>query len=150
MRYVKGNLVDAKERIIAHGCNAQGKMGKGVALDIKNKWPLAYQLYVNRHKVRPLKLGEVVSAPVDDKIICNLITQEFYGYGRRFVNYAAVLVCLDKVALAFEGVDAPTGEIAISKIGAKNGGGDWKIIETMILDLERMRNVEFVIYSLDN
>ena len=36
---VKGNLLDAKETIIAHQVNCQRKMNSGVAKAIKEKYP---------------------------------------------------------------------------------------------------------------
>ena len=36
IQYKKGDLLSVTKGIIAHGCNAQGVMGSGVALQIKN------------------------------------------------------------------------------------------------------------------
>ena len=43
--YKQGDLTQAEEYIIAHGCNAQGKMGSGVAKAIRREFPQAYSYY---------------------------------------------------------------------------------------------------------
>ena len=35
--YKQGDLLEAEEVVIVHGCNAQGVVGSGVALAIRNK-----------------------------------------------------------------------------------------------------------------
>ncbi|WP_343683631.1 hypothetical protein [Asticcacaulis sp.] len=43
--YEQGDLLKAPERVICHGCNAQGKMGAGIATAIKKIYPEAFSLY---------------------------------------------------------------------------------------------------------
>ena len=45
IEYRKGDLLKTEIPYIAHGCNAQGVMGSGVAKVIREKWPLAFQVY---------------------------------------------------------------------------------------------------------
>lgn len=39
--YKKGSFLDGDERFKMHGCNAQGVMGSGAALEVKMKFPSA-------------------------------------------------------------------------------------------------------------
>lgn len=129
--YKKGNLIDATEKIIVHGCNAQGKMNSGVAKAIREKWPGAFGVYAKVHQQFGLELGSVLwyESP-EEKLIGNAITQEFYGSdGKKYVNYdatAAALQSINDVAIEL-GCD-----IAMPKIGAGLGGGNWTIIENII------------------
>ena len=73
--YKSGDVVEAQETYIAHGCNCQGKMGKGVAMGIKDKFPKAYRDYRDAYVDVGLILGDVIVSSVgtiiDKKIIFN-------------------------------------------------------------------------------
>jgi O-acetyl-ADP-ribose deacetylase (regulator of RNase III) len=136
IKYVKGNLLEAPEKYILHGCNAQGVMGSGVAKLIKEKWPSAYLAYKASEQHGGMKLGVVTYATQEDgKVIINGITQEFYGRdGKRYVDYDAVREVIQAVNWLIyktEGKNAGT-IIAMPKIGAGLGGGDWDIISEII------------------
>lgn len=156
MKFVKGDLLDAPELYIAHGCNAQGVMGSGVALAIKNKHPEAYLRYVkyikfcNEHKTKAL--GQPCIVKSNDKIIINLVTQEFFGRdGKQYVDYDAIKSSMkDAIYLIRRLGEEPIKQIAIPKIGAGLGGGDWNIITEILLDVEKTYNVEFIVYALEN
>ncbi|NJO61083.1 MAG: hypothetical protein HC836_23315 [Richelia sp. RM2_1_2] len=130
IKYVNGNLLDAPEFIIAHGCNAQGVMNRGVARAIRKKWPTAYNAYCFHYEMtQTLQLGEVIWCKTDGKLIANCITQEKYGCaGAQYTNYLAVRKCMqkiNKIAIRDLGVAMPL-------IGAGLGGGDWDIIAQII------------------
>ena len=99
IEYRKGDLFQTEIQTIVHGCNAQGVMNSGIAKIIREKYPKAYERYVNEHKANGLKLGKLVVVPCGDKvkdfdnykIIVNAITQEFFGRENdRYVSYDAV------------------------------------------------------------
>lgn len=48
---VKLNLLDISHGIIAHGCNAQGVMGAGVAKQIKIKYPTAFEIGSSKKEI---------------------------------------------------------------------------------------------------
>jgi O-acetyl-ADP-ribose deacetylase (regulator of RNase III) len=155
MKFVKGDLLDAPEKIIAHGCNAQGVMGSGVALAIKNKYPSAYISYMKLIKYCKDNLKSPLChcavAFSKDKIILNAITQEFYGRdGKQYVNYEAVTRSLARGIKALLAQGHDVRRIAIPKIGAGLGGGDWEIIKGLLADIETVLEIEFIIYTLEN
>jgi len=64
---------------ILHGCNAQGVMGGGFALLVKNQYPSAYNDYLTRYQSRGLMLGTAYPVISEDVTIWNMITQEYFG-----------------------------------------------------------------------
>lgn len=145
IKYVKGDVTAAKETIIAHGCNAQGVMGSGVAAIIRKKYPEAYTAYMASKNAFGLHMGTVLFVASNDKSIANCITQEFYGTEKRHADYeaiATVMRCLDEQAVMRE-VDA----VAMPLIGAGLAGGDWNVI-TAIIESE-FKNVTPVVYVFD-
>ena len=134
----RGNLLDAKG-IIVHGCNAQGVMGSGVALAIKNKWPDVYQQYKDHFDTKSswAALGQIIPVVVaPDTYVLNAITQKNYGRdGTRYVSYDAVTACFEKVrgwAEHFKQTENRSVPVNFPLLGAGLGGGDWEIISTII------------------
>lgn len=144
--YKRGNLLNASEYIIAHGCNAMGVMGSGVAKGIKQKWPLAYKAYRDHYESRNgLFPGEVIWAPVQGKVIANCITQYKYGRdGRRYTEYEAIRACMQKI----DKFEYDELGLAMPLIGAGLGGGDWDIIAEIIQ--EEITHVDPVVYIMPN
>jgi O-acetyl-ADP-ribose deacetylase (regulator of RNase III) len=131
IQYKTGDLLNSKDPFIAHGCNSYGIMGAGVALQIRERYPWVAEGFVPLigSGGRELEMGALYEFPQKTAPyrILNLITQDSYGWGRRFVSYDAV----DK---AFIAVRAKIGDAAISvpRIGAGFGGGSWSIVEAII------------------
>lgn len=159
IEYRKGDLFAEKHPVIAHGVNCQGVMGSGVAKIIKEKWPEVFQRYVEWIEVRDhdYRLGFVVPCPTKDgTIILNCLTQYDYGreYGKRYVSYDAVDDCMRIIDKDMRLKNFFTGElkvdqsnyIAMPKIGAGLGGGEWSIIEAIIN--HRLKDHKVVVYEL--
>lgn len=128
IKYCKGDLLLADELHLVHGCNAQGVMGSGVARVIRAAYPQAYEDYITAHKQGKTLLGNIIVSVQDNgRIIHNAITQEYYGRdGKTYVSYWAIAECFSKLE-SFN-----LGHIALPKIGAGLGGGDWQVIEAII------------------
>lgn len=103
----------AKLHVIIHGCNAQGVMGSGVALTIKEDFPSAFSAYRHEYVMYGLVVGDMIPAVVIDKgnvldgkdhnwfsyqpaipddvtvVVANCVTQHHYGRDKniRYVDY---------------------------------------------------------------
>lgn len=146
INYVTGDLLGATQKVIIHGCNAQGIMGSGVAKVIKEKWPEVYEVYALKHKTFGLTLGDIIPVTTSDgKIVVNCITQENFGRdGLQYCDYDAIEKCF--IQLNDRALDWEVTEMALPKIGAGLGGGDWNIIESIIV--KTAKNYVPVVYSL--
>lgn len=167
IRYEVSDLLSITSGIIAHGCNAVGVMGAGVARAIKDRYPECFEKYVDTLGTIISKTnindGETVLGNVIwweatghcdhvgiEVIIANAIIQDGF-YKERNTNYEAVDEAFDHI---FE-VAAVIGktEIHIPLIGAGIGGGCWAVIEQIILDRARYANekpgtVDIVVHCL--
>ncbi len=155
MKYVIGNLLDAEQKYILHGCNAQGVMGAGVALAIKNKWPSVYEGYrqfcLGQMRVDPDTTELLGSWYIVDTLekgkqqyVINMITQDLYLRDSRQVNYYAIARGLADLA-----DDYGNMEIALPRIGAGLGGGSWEFISQLLEDVEKMTELRFTVYDLE-
>lgn len=157
VQYVFGSLTTAPELVIAHGCNAQGRMNKGVAKAIREKWPSAFMAYEHEIMAHGAKLGDVIWARTEISStlfdqrpeapwVANVITQERYGNdGARYVSYDAVDVGLRRVAQRAV-AELQTDTIAIPAIGTGLGGGNWGVIYEII---RRIPGVTWKVYCTD-
>jgi len=137
MNKIEGDITTCTSGIVVHGCNAQGVMGSGVALAIKNKWRAVYGAYMTEHtEGAGLHLGDVIPVQISDElIVINAITQEFCGNdGRKYVSYDAVDIAFKSINTYINSLDAKFRHIHYPMIGAGLGGGDWQVISSIISD----------------
>lgn len=139
--YITKDITTVERGIIAHGCNAQGVMGSGVAKFLHNKYPQIFEWYGklcgmyksagNEDKL----LGEVDFVTINDNlIIANCFTQHLYGYnGTKFARPDAIRESLEAV-MYVASEDHPPMPVYIPKIGAGRGGLDWETEVKPIID----------------
>lgn len=142
MRIAFGNILDLPNsnpwvnHVIVHGCNAQGIMGSGLALQVRTRYPEAYRCYntaIKNWNVEidgPL-LGSIIWYEVKPSLhIANAITQEHFGREKkRYVSYEAI----DSVfAVIAHEAHKREMHVHFPMIGAGLGGGDWAVISDII------------------
>ena len=145
--YRYGSLLECKEKIIVQQVNCQGKMGRGLALDIANKYQSVYPKYREMccsHKPEDL-MGTVLFVEDQDKIIANIFGQNYYGTESRFTNYNALIRGFTRILLKANcDIAIPYG------IGCNLGGGDWdklyNILKVLSIDFE----YNIIIYNHKN
>lgn len=142
IKYRRGNVLESDIRHIVHGCNCRGVMGSGVARAIRDAYPQAYNDYLQEHNSNGLMLGNIIISVQDDgTVIYNALTQQRYGRDAvRYVSYWAIAEAFSK--LESFGVEA----IAMPRIGAGLGGGDWQVISAIIEDC--LKTTQPVVYDL--
>ena len=147
MNVVNGDLLDMAENgdfdIVIHGCNCFSKMGKGIALSIKNKWPSVYLADSDYPLMPSDRLGNYSLAHVSSELILiNAYTQYTWRGKRGTVNadYDAIRSCFRRIKHGFSGM-----RIAYPLIGAGLAGGDWGIISQIINEELKDENHTLVI-----
>lgn len=141
VKIIDGNLFQTTALVICHQVNCRGKMGSGVAKQVRELYPLAYERYrlaYNQEKDNPSKLlGHIQYVYCKDensatgmRTIVNMFAQDKYGYdGSRYTDYKAFEYCLEKIKQIVESGSA----IAMPyKIGCGLAGGDWNIVYGLI------------------
>lgn len=148
--YREGDLTKAPQGFICHGCNAQGKMGSGVAKAIREAFPYAYAAYREAYETKGLAVGDVIYATGRDgePIVINAITQEYYGYDARekgniYLSYSGLRLALNRISRQMETWGLAGEEVAFPLIGAGLAGGDWTVIAESI---EGERGFQPVVY----
>lgn len=155
IKIVEGNAIDAylggDIDILLHVANTQGKMGSGIAKEIRNRVPTAYDNYMYEHKHGGLNLGEVT---LDDDGNCfNLHAQKDYGYdGKRYINYGALAECVHAVYNYILYSTYHLGDRKGLKIGFPYlmgcglAGGEWSVVSEVLEHC--LGDYELVAYEL--
>lgn len=130
---IEKDMLTIENGVICHSCNTMGKMGAGIALSIRRKFPIVYKKYMNAYDTNKLKLGTIQIVEVDDELyVCNMFTQKYYGRSGMYVNYDAFRECVKKINSW-----ANDKNIQIYfpfKISSTLAGGDWNIILQIITE----------------
>lgn len=136
--YKTGDLMQATEPFILHGCNALGKMGKGVALLIKERYPVVFERYEAEFLEHGLHLGQVIWVETDGHTILNAITQQgarkhYDPDGVVYVDYEnGVRKSIRSINASFIETEFPDAAVALPLIGAGLAGGHWPTIAAII------------------
>lgn len=135
MKKINGDLIklalNGEFDVIIHGCNCFCVMGKGIAKQIRDTFPSAYEIDQNTQKGSILKLGTYTAVEIithrTNFIVVNGYTQyDYRGPGPK-IDYNATSHLFQKIKHDFAGK-----RIGYPKIGAGLAGGDWSIIEEII------------------
>jgi len=137
IKYVTGDAtrpIGDGKKIIAHCCNNENKWGSGFVLALSKRWDAPEECY-RALTAENRKLGNVQLVQVTEDIsVANMIGQEGIrpdASGKPPIRYEAIRECLKLVnseALRYGAT------LHCPKFGAGLSGGDWNIIEKIILD----------------
>lgn len=138
--YKQCDIMESDSKIVVHQVNCKGVMGSGLALQIKKRWPIVFEMYRNMCSTwdsdKPL-LGQCLIVPTFQKTgpeyVANLFGQDGYGRNKQYTDY-------DALKLAFYNLHNGIKRLGLSeiafpyKIGCGLGGGDWDVVLQMIKD----------------
>lgn len=151
--YKKGDLVEAAKKgevdVLAHCANCFNTMNSGIAKQIRQEFPEAYDADLASVRGSFAKLGGYTYAlhPINDYkflVIFNLYGQYVYGYdGKRYVEYDALAKCFRSLSRLV----STTEKIGMPKLGCGLAGGDWEVVEPLINLYLQDHNV--IIYELE-
>lgn len=143
LRYERGDVFDGPEKVIIHGCNCFKAMGAGIARQVREKFPQAYAADQQTLWGDKTKLGDFTYAEENGIILVNAYTQYRYTRTDVDVDYDAVRLSMIKICQKFSQT-----EFAMPKIGAGLAGGDWKVIERILIEVSDKYDKTFVVYEL--
>lgn len=128
---VNGDLFDTDAKYICHQVNCRGKMGSGVAKQVRERYPNVYASYQEMcESFGSALMGKAQFVKSGNKTIINLFAQNEYGYdGQKYTDYLALINGFQMIS-----ANIPDDEtIAMPyKIGCGLGGGDWDMVFRII------------------
>lgn len=132
IHYITGNLFDSDAQALVNTVNTQGVMGKGIALQFKQRYPSNYHQYREACKKGEVVVGKMyVTADSDlthgQRLIVNFPTKEQWRLPSQYAYIEEGLKDLRRVILSRN-----IRSIAIPPLGSSNGGLDWNNVKPMI------------------
>ncbi|MFH2059998.1 MAG: macro domain-containing protein [Pseudomonadota bacterium] len=150
MKIIKGDLIQlaitGQFDVIIHGCNCFCSMGAGIAKQIKEHFPQAYQADLDTTPGDRQKLGNFSCVQVKKGgnffTIVNGYTQYNHSGSGPLVDYDAVEQLFIKIKKEYTGL-----KIGFPKIGAGLAKGDWNIISKIIDATLKGEDRSLVVYA---
>ena len=139
IKIVNCNLFDSGAEVLCHQVNCRGVMNNGVAKQVRDRYPKVFEAYKKAcdgagNKNAAL-LGGILDVPVSDGgkkfTVCNLFGQDNYGSGFCFTDYKALIACLEKVKEKHSGKSLAFPY----RMSCSIAGGDWRVVEEILLDV---------------
>lgn len=150
INFVHGDLLQDSAEALVNTVNCVGVMGKGIALEFKNRWPNNYKFYKAACSNKELRPGHMLVWRNDSllsegepKFIINFPTKDHWRNDSKIEYIENGLAALRKSI-----IDLNIKSIAIPPLGCGNGGLDWSVVKPLIVDsLEGIEGLDVNIYQ---
>lgn len=144
-----GNILHEGTEALVNTVNCVGVMGRGIALQFKNAFPLNFKAYkkaCERSEVRPGKVFVFETGQLTNpKYIINFPTKRHWRENSRVTDIVYGLQNL-KGIIQDKGIKS----IAVPPLGCGLGGLDWKKIRPLIeKELGELNDLHLVIFEPD-
>lgn len=147
IHYRTGNLLDSNTEALVNTVNTVGVMGKGIALQFKNRFPFNFKQYAVACKNKELKIGQLFITEEETlltgkKIIINFPTKTHWRLPSEYQYIEAGLQELVKVIK-----ERNIRSISIPPLGAGHGGLNWNKVKLLLEDYLSDIDCDIYIYK---
>lgn len=130
IQFLTGDLFQSNADALVNTVNTEGVMGKGIALQVKRRFPKVFQAYQAAVKRGEIQVGKVQVVPTEEfspRFIINFPTKTSWRKPSSLDFIKETLPSLVAAVIQY-GIKS----IAIPPLGAGNGGLDWKQVRPQI------------------
>lgn len=147
IKYTTGNIFDSDVQALVNTVNCVGVMGRGIALQFKNRFPANFKAYEQACKNQEVMVGKMFvfinNELLSPQFIINFPTKRHWRGKSRLEDIEAGLDDLIKVIQQYD-----IKSIAIPPLGAGLGGLDWQTVRQKIeAKLSHLSEVEILIFE---
>lgn len=142
MNYVRGDMfLKDKEKnydIMINTVNIVGVMGKGIALEFKNRYPAMFKEYKELCNKKELEIGSLyIYQTEDNKLIINLPTKTHYKYNSEYEYIEKGCKCLksylNHLVNDYNMFLKEKGKVAIPPLGCGCGNLDFEEVNKIYI-----------------
>lgn len=145
--FTKNNLFETDADLLVNTVNTVGVMGKGIALEFKQRFPENYKVYKKACNNNELNIGSILMVHDNGKLILNFPTKKHWINNSEYEYIELGLKSLRNILIQRNKI-FPLSKIAIPKLGCSNGKLDWEIIKPMII--KYLNDINMIIYIIEN
>ena len=147
IKFVKGDIFEAKADALVNTINIVGIMGKGIALQFKERFKENFKLYQKASENKEIEIGKMFVTRSNDingtKWIINFPTKKHWIHPSK-MEY--IEKGLDDLINCIK--EKNIKSIAIPPLGCGNGGLDWDDVKSVMLNkLSTLKDVDIQIYE---
>lgn len=146
MKFTTGNMFDCEAEAIVNTVNTVGVMGKGVALQFKERFPVNYSLYEAACKNGEVQIGKMfitsTNSLMNPKWIINFPTKKHWMHKS---NYAYIENGLDDLLEQINILNIQS--IALPPLGAGQGGLKWEKVKQIIINKLGSLKIDITIFE---
>ena len=139
---VKGNLFNSEAQTLVNTINCVGAMGKGIALEYKNRYPAMYKRYRELCNDKLIEIGKLWLYKTEDKWVLNFPTKDDW---RKDSKVEYLILGLEKFVGTYK--EKGITSIAFPLLGASNGGLDPKLSLDLMMNYLNQCDIPIEIYS---
>lgn len=148
--YKKGNIFAENVEAIVNPVNCVGIMGKGLALQFKNKYPENFKAYESACKQNKVQTGKMYiyenETLKNPKYIINFPTKRHWRDNSRLEDIKSGL---DDLKRLIEEMNIKS--IAIPALGSGLGGLNWQVVKKIIEEkLKDINDCQIIIFEPQN
>ena len=128
IKYTEENIFKSKAQALVNPVNGVGIMGKGLALEFKNRYPKMFQSYKDACKEDRLKIGDLQVFNAGEILIINFPTKGDWKESSDMNYIISGLVTLKEHVIPENKIES----ISMPQIGCGLGGLDWNEVKAVI------------------
>lgn len=145
--YMKGDLLESNAQALVNTVNLDGVMGKGIALQFKNRFPENFKKYKKACEDGTIGIGRILvteetTSDGGKKLIINFPTKTTW---RKPSEYTYIEQGLNDLVKIIEKYDIKS--IAVPALGCNNGKLDWAKVKPMIEEKLQPLDIKTDIYE---
>jgi len=130
VKVIKGDIFQSRAQTLVNTVNCVGIMGKGLALEFRNRFPGMYKDYVRRCKKRQVRLGEpYLFSQLEPPNILNFPTK---GHWRSVSRLDDIIQGLRYLQMHYK--DWGITSIAVPSLGCQLGQLEWRVVLPLLYE----------------
>lgn len=141
IKYIKGNIFNSRCAVLVNPVNCVGVMGKGLALEFKNRYPTMFHTYKKACDTKELRPGQPMLVYGPDKSVI-LFPTKYHWREKSKVIY--IKDGLEAVSCCYKSFGIES--IAFPKLGCGLGGLDWKEVKPLMEQYLSKLDIDVEIY----
>lgn len=147
IKLTKGTLLKEDAEALVNTVNTVGVMGKGVALQFKEKFPLNYKLYRKACEKKEVVIGKMFVTQTgfltNPQYIINFPTKQHW---KGFSKLEYIDSGLDDLVKIIKSLEIKS--IALPPLGCGNGGLQWSVVKPLITSkMSDLTDLEVMLYE---
>lgn len=142
IKYLEGDIFSTPAQTIVNTVNTVGVMGKGIALEFKNRYPDMFDNYKIACEKKKLKIGRLMLCYEPDHWVLLFPTKEHWRKPSR-------LEYIEQGLIKFTNIYAESGitSIAFPKLGCGNGELNWDEVRVLMEKYLKGLPIDVYIYT---